>query len=60
MLFRYGRHYRDDNDLSSHAYGVKLRHYFSARLSGHVGYRRYNHSEGPDTDSVLAGVGLLL
>jgi len=54
------RYYRDDSGLKSHGYGLKLRHYFSARCSGHVGYRRYDHNEGTDLDSVLLGLGLLL
>jgi len=54
------RLYDDNDDLSSHAWGVKLKHYFSARFSAHAGYRFYNHSAGPDLDTFIGGIGLLL
>jgi len=54
------RFYGDSEDLTSHGYGVKVRHFFTPSLAGHIGYRRYDHSEGPDMDTVLAGVQWLL
>ena len=54
------RYYDDNADLSSQAWGVKVQHYFSPRLSGHVGYRAYTHSEGLDLNTVYAGVSVLL
>jgi hypothetical protein len=54
------RHYRDSNELTSGAWGLKLKHYFTARLAAHAGYRFYDHSDAADFDTVFAGVHLLL
>jgi hypothetical protein len=60
-LLRLGcRFYDDDEGLTSRAWGIKAKRYFSARLSGHVGYRAYDHSEGADFDTLYAGMGWLL
>ena len=60
-LVRLGyRFYRDNQDLDSHAVGIKLKRYFTPRFSAHIGYRYYDHSIGPNFDTALAGFGLLL
>jgi hypothetical protein len=57
MSYRY---YLDDADLSSHALGLKIKHWFSADMSADVGYRYYIHSEGADFDTLYAGFSVLL
>jgi hypothetical protein len=60
-LLRLGwRYYDDDTGFDSQAWGVKLRHYFSARVGAHLGYRNYDHSEGADFETFLAGLDVLL
>lgn len=54
------RYYEDTNDLYSHSYGVKIKHYFVPRLGVYAGYRRYDHSEGADLDTAYGGFNLLL
>lgn len=54
------RLYDDNQGLSSHAYGAKLKRYFTERMDAHLGYRYYDHSEGADFDTVYAGLGVLL
>ena len=54
------RYYEDTNDLYSHAYGIKVKHYFVPRLGVYVGYRRYDHSEGAGLDTAYGGFNLLL
>lgn len=60
-LLRLGyRYYVDNDDHSSHAWGIKAKHFFSPRFSGHIGYRRYDHSDEADFDTVYVGIGLIL
>lgn len=54
------RYYTDSDDLDSIALGIKAKYYVNARLSAHIGYRAYDHSEGADFDTGFAGVGVLL
>lgn len=54
------RFYRDSEDNEAHAYGAKVKHYFSPRAAIHGGYRFYDHKQGADLDSLFAGVSLLL
>lgn len=54
------RLYDDNDNLSSHAWGIRLKHYFSPALAVHAGYRFYNHSDGPDLDTFVGGIGVLL
>ena len=54
------RLYDDNQGLSSHAYGAKLKCYFSERIDAYLGYRYYDHSEGADFGSAHAGLGVLL
>jgi len=53
------RFYEDDPGFRSHAYGVKLRHFFSPRLSGHVGFRHHDHNSIASLDTVLGGVSVV-
>lgn len=60
-LLRLGyRYYTDNQDLSSHGIGAKLKHFFAPRFAGHVGYRYYDHSEGEDFSSLFGGFSLIL
>ena len=59
VRFSY-RLYQDNGGLSSRAYGIKFGRYFSARLSAHVGYRFYDHSEGIDLNTVYGGIQVIL
>jgi hypothetical protein len=54
------RQYEDTEDRSSQAYGVKAKYFFSPRMSTHIGYRFYEHSEGADYDTFYAGLNILL
>lgn len=54
------RYYHDNSDLTSYAWGIKAKRYFSPRVSAHIGYRWYDHSEGTDFDTVFAGASVLL
>ena len=54
------RYYHDSDELSSEAYGIKFKHYFSARLSAHIGYRYYDQSDGADFNSFSGGLSMLL
>lgn len=60
LLRLHHRFYHDSDELHSHAYGVKAKCYFHPRVSAHVGYRYYDHSEGADFDTFYGGFGLLL
>jgi hypothetical protein len=53
------RYYNDSESRESHGPGVKLMHFFSSRVEGHIGYVRYSQSEGTDFDSFLAGMSLV-
>lgn len=53
------RFYMDAQNLESHAWGGKVRHYFSPAFSMHAGYRWYEHSEGTDFSGPFAGVDML-
>jgi hypothetical protein len=54
------RLYDDNQGLLSHAYGAKLKYYFSERIDAYLGYRYYDHSEGADFDTIHGGLGVLL
>ena len=51
-----------DADLAGEGYGggIKFKHYVSARLALHVGYRYYDHNVNPDLHTALGGIQLLL
>jgi hypothetical protein len=53
------RYYRDNQDVDSNAYGIKLIYYFSPAVDFHVGYRRYTQSEGAGLNTVMAGLGII-
>jgi hypothetical protein len=54
------RFYDDDQGLQSHAWGLKLRHFFSPRFGAQAGYRDYDHSEGADFGTFLAAFDVIL
>lgn len=54
------RYYEDSANLSSHALGLKIKHWLSAATSADVGYRYYVHNEGADFDTLYAGFSVLL
>ncbi len=54
------RYYEDSSELFSHSYSLKAKHYFHPRLGVHLGYRRYDHSDGADFDTVFGGFNLLI
>lgn len=54
------RYYEDSTDLYSHAYSAKAKHYFHPRLGVHLGYRRYDHSDGADMNTFFGGFNALL
>ena len=53
------RYYTDSESRESHAPGIKLMHFFSPRVEGHVGYVYYTQRVGVDFDSYLAGMSVI-
>jgi hypothetical protein len=53
------RFYEDNAGFHSQTYGLKFRHFFSPRLSGHVGYRHHDHNSIPSLDTVLGGISVV-
>lgn len=59
-LARVGyRYYTDDMGHYSHGPGVKLIHFFSPRVSAHIGYVHYVQGAGIEFDSYLAGMNVI-
>lgn len=54
------RFYMDSDDFNSHAGGLKLKYFFTDRVSAHIAYRRYAQSEEANFDTVYAGFQILL
>lgn len=59
LRFSY-RFYEDNESRRSHTYGIKAKHFFSARGAVHVGYRYYEHSEDADFGTAFIGGELVL
>lgn len=54
------RYYRDSSDLYSNSEGIMFKRYFTPRISAHIGYRFYNHSEDANLDTFFGGFNILL
>jgi hypothetical protein len=54
------RFYHDSNKLESNAAGIKFKYYFSPRMSAHVGYRMYDHTENVNLNTFFGGFSIIL